>query len=249
MNSLQRRLEYRRKRRSDFDLFMSRANNEFLRIADSDPRASDFKNLYGLCIVPGGRNGGDDKRCVDVFFGNRAFDQVIEHVSFENGKFKRRHTAQQESGAMLQYYRQNDDTVVVFLRPAGTLDGGSTLSDTSIIIDTIKNTKLLSDPCKLERHWRCLIAMMEVSSIDGIPKLSDNLLMVWLWLTGYEIKDNRASRRRMWTWISIAAAFFFTVGLSGWALPFVKAAFCALLNCIMNLASAARAFVALLASA
>jgi len=246
MNSLEGRLKYRRKRREDFDLFMSRSKNEFRRIADADPRARDFEQLYALCIAPGGRSGGQDKRCVEVFFGNRPVDKS-ERITFENGKFQRHDVIQGESGATLQYYRQNDDRVVVFLHPAGAW--GDKSSGTSVIIDVIKDTNVLSDPSKLEQHWRYLIVMMETSSIDGIPTLSDRILMSWLRLTRYEVKDNKANRQRMWTWLGIGVAFFFTVGLSGWALGPVKDAFSVMLNLLIGLGSAAKGFIGLLVRA
>jgi hypothetical protein len=64
---------------------------------------------------------------------------------------------------------------------------------------------------------------MESSSIDGVPTWNDRMLMTWLWITRYEIKDNRANRRRMWVWLGVGVAYFFMVGLNGWALEPLKA--------------------------
>ncbi|MFI5022838.1 MAG: hypothetical protein ACHQRJ_14460 [Alphaproteobacteria bacterium] len=219
MTRLERRLRHRQKRREHFANFFTKAKEEFGRIAAADSRASDFEQLYSFYIVPGGRDGGQNNRIVEVFFGQRPFDSA-ERTTIENGRLKRHTAFATEFGATLQYYRQDDDTVVVFLYQAGTRDNQT--SGPVVILDVIKNPKVLTRSRKLKCHWRYFIAIMECSSIDGVPTWIDRMLRMWLWITRYEIKDNRANRQRMWSWLSAAVAFFFTVGLAGWALDPLK---------------------------
>lgn len=224
MERLQQRLRRRSGRRGCYEIFYRGAKADFQRIAEADPRAADLKQLYGLYIAPGGRDGGLDKRMVEVFFGQRPFDSE-QRLDEENGKFRRKLVT--EFGATLQYYRQDDDTVVVFLHAAGTRDNYK--SSSRMILEIVRNPCVLTGAPRLKRHFDDLVRMMEMTCIDGVPTMYDRLRFRWLkisriQITGLEEPGQQAAalRPQIIEWAFAIGFFIFAVGLSGWALEIFK---------------------------
>ena len=86
----------------------------------SDERSRRFADFYTLCIVPGGRNGGDDKRLTQVFYGNRPFDQVTKLQADNDGSIVRATRLLTEHGACLHYQCDDSGRVACLLFPAKT---------------------------------------------------------------------------------------------------------------------------------
>lgn len=228
MERLQQRLRRRRGRRSCYEIFYRGAKADFQRIAEADPRAADLKQLYGLHIVPGGRGGGLDKRMVEVFFGQRPFDSE-QRTDEINGGFRRRTVTISEFGAALQYYRQDNDSVVVFLHAAGTRDNYK--SANRMILGIVRDPCILTGAPRLKRHFDDLISVMEMTCIDGVPTVSDRLRFRWLQITRIQITGSgepgqqaAALRPQIIEWAFAIGFFIFAVGLSGWALEIFKQA-------------------------
>lgn len=173
------RIGRRQARRTDFAFFLRTAPDVFRKIAASDRSSRLFDRLNSLCITPGGRLGGTDPRSVDVFFGSRPFDAVDER-QIVNGRVHARRRLRVETGAMLAYYRQDDDTVACYLYSAFTGEAG--IPPHSFLLEHIRVTHLLTGEWKLRQHWRYFMAVMEVTSIDGRPSIWQRLLFRWLGL-------------------------------------------------------------------
>ena len=76
----------------------------FEKYAKDDPSNERLNNLFSLCICPGGRNGGTNKKEVEVFYGNRPFDSV----TCVNENLQTTTKLETAHGATLTYYRTDD---------------------------------------------------------------------------------------------------------------------------------------------
>src|SRR5262249_29169744 len=133
------------------------------------------ERLYSFHVAVGGRSSGQDQRVVDVFFGTRPLDSSGPSVN-------------EEVGASLSYYRQDDGTVEVSVRPAKV--SSVTLETIPVYtIEIVRTTHHLTGTQILNRHLRYLLAMMEMSTIDGSPTLVDRYLVFSL------TKEKRKNRR------------------------------------------------------
>lgn len=66
--------EIRHQKIKDFEKFYDNCNVTFTKLRDGDKRAKIFENEYMLCICPGSRAGGNEKRIVEIFWGARAYE-------------------------------------------------------------------------------------------------------------------------------------------------------------------------------
>lgn len=64
----------RQDRNKDFDTFYDKSKGIFRNLQQSDRRTEKFEREHMLCVCPGSRNGGTDKRVVEVFWGSKIFE-------------------------------------------------------------------------------------------------------------------------------------------------------------------------------
>lgn len=159
-----RRRAVRLLRRSNWDLFVHHGSSILRELGENDPRVQEFAQIYHFYVLPGGR--GHDERMVEAFFGGRPFDQEVRRHA--DGTT---YNAVLELGGTLSYYRQDNDSVVVFLHPpsARNVDRRQRF----YVIDVIRKGTALTGSRKLEKHLKYLISMMEVRSLEGTPSLRD----------------------------------------------------------------------------
>ena len=60
----------RQDRNKDFDTFYDESKDVFRSLQQSDRRTEKFEGEHMLCVCPGSRNGGKDKRVVEAFWGS-----------------------------------------------------------------------------------------------------------------------------------------------------------------------------------
>jgi hypothetical protein len=188
-------------------------------------RLEEFAQLKSLYAVSGGGDGGRDQRIVEVFFGAQLFDRE----AVEKGDGHRAATFVAERGGSLQYYRQDDDRVVVFLHPPRTRSDDAKTTDPAYILDMIGKVHVLTGEGILRKHLRALGAFMEVYSIDGTPTLQDRVRVLWIEYTKMKIKPPAEDSAGLTTVERAVSGWGFRIwelvilaGLSGWLLSFVS---------------------------
>lgn len=111
----------------DFQKFLKESNGLFKELMMGDEDCVYFDRQYSLCIVPGGWNGGIDKRILEVFYGSRSYDSYDSRPAIEQDKAITDKPPKQmgfhvENGARLVYARTAKGNVNCTLMPA-TADG------------------------------------------------------------------------------------------------------------------------------
>lgn len=205
----------RHKRYSDFKSFLESANDRFTRYCQGDKDARRFDAIYHLCIAPGGRMGGIDKRQLEVFFGQRQYD--VQEKYGDN--LRRSQRLLTERGATLEYVQDDLGRVHCCLYPAAS-EGMKPLED-FIQLPMIDDPKRLSSDRDVRRHFRYLVAYMQCTSLDGEPRLAERLLVGWLRVTRTCGIDGRMQMPRIKSAFHEIVKFGLTVGLSGFLLAFV----------------------------
>ncbi len=190
-----------------FDNFSSRAKAIFRYHQRKNSKHSRLIGMYGFYICPGGRNGGIDKKLVDIFYGNRPIDSVTTiNENFQQGK--RLETAQ---GAALAYIRKDDGHVVCNLYPA--YSENQRQAEQFIILDFIKDPEKLMKRSKC--HWRMLLAYMETTCIDGNPNVLDKILVFYLKNFKRMLVGTVLKQRAVTVALKQTLKYVSTVGLSG----------------------------------
>lgn len=203
-----------------FDLFADQAQESFDTLLKNDARAQELAKRYSFYAIKGGAMGALDKRLVEVFFGQRPFDQVTVLTSGADGGFPTpRTTFVTERGACLRYERTDTGSVVCTLYPAST---DSLKQREDLIFYGVVPASSLNSPQVLEKHWRAFISYMECTNIDGTPSLVDRIRVGWLrFIKPLSIKETIHSPE------AVAAAkkiggYVLTIGLSGFLLALIN---------------------------
>lgn len=206
----------RRRRRWDFLTFARGASDCFEGVSNSDPRHSVLKQCYSFYVIHGGRNGGQDKSIVEVFYGNRP---VAAAPSGPMGKGRK---VIAEAGATLLYQQNVSGSVCCIIYPASA-EGYRRVED-SILLSWIKNPRVLLRENVVRGHWNALMSYFEVSSLDGEPSIIDHLRVIWLMSIKRVIVDGAVQPRRCLQWIKSTLSFALTVGLAGFLLELLHRA-------------------------
>jgi len=210
----------RQSRYKDFELFANEAKARFTNLRDADERANDFAEIYSFYAVKGGAMGGVDKRLVEVFFGNRPIDQIQTFELQGDQLPLQQHKTLIERGVVLHYQRTDAGTVVCTLFPANTMDLRQ--REDSIILDWIKNPKVLQSRRKIKTHWRAFISYMECTSVDGEPTVLDIIRVANLRFTRHLVIDGRIAKRKVVVAAEKILGYTLTVGLSGFLLLLIN---------------------------
>jgi hypothetical protein len=187
----------RRNRYAECQIFANLAVDWFPEIAKRDPRHAFLADRYSFHVVPGGRAGADDRQLLEVFYGERAMEQVTgtRPQDQSGGSPSPRRMLVTERGASLRYQKTDHGTVLCLLEPARSQ--GFERPEGLIVLAHIKDPRVLTGKPILERHWRSLISYFECSSIDGDPRLPDRIRVWWLLYTRPLIIDGKTQRRHI----------------------------------------------------
>lgn len=205
------------RRYNDFKTFSEKANAIFNPYKEKNERTKYLQATNMLCICPGGRNGGRDKRVVEVFWGQKLYDQNEQHIT---GLFQIDHLFYSETGATLSFYKNDNGYVTIYLFPAGT-DLTHPEEDGICWKKKVDPSKLL---CKSyqKRAWWAFMAYMEVTQLDGRPSLAQRLYIWYLRYFHNLVVDKKWQRTKALDSVNALIKWFPTVALSGIAIFFLQ---------------------------
>lgn len=203
----------RSSRYAAFDDFREGAKELFQKHAESTPEYKRLDNLYSLCICPGGRFGGSNKKEVEIFFGNRPFDSVTE-IGENLQKINKLETAH---GATLSYQRTDDGQVLCTLSPAASENYRP--KEDFIFLGIVKDPAELKK--KSKRHWKIFLAYMESTCLDGKPNLCQKARVFYLRNFKESVVQKTLQRRPASVVSGEILKYTATVGLSGFVILLV----------------------------
>ena len=120
-----------------FDDFRENAKEIFNSYAGADGSNERLNALFSLCICPGGRDGGLNKKLVEVFYGNRPIDSVVAI----NQNFQTITKLETAHGATLAYFRTDDGHVICNLYPSKS--ESQRPIEEAILLDYVADPRLL----------------------------------------------------------------------------------------------------------
>ncbi len=202
----------RTKRYAAFDKFYKGAKEIFETYADSTPECKRLGDLYSLCICPGERHGGLNKREVEILYGNRPFDSVTT-IGKNLQATKKLETAH---GATLFYQRTDDGQVLCCLYPAASENFRP--PEDFILLGVVKNPATLERESK--RHWKTFLAYMQVTCLDGKPSILQRIRVFYIRNFKERVVNGTVQRRKASEVTGEIVKYAATVGLSGFIILF-----------------------------
>jgi hypothetical protein len=198
-------------RTKDFDSFFDKCEEIFKTLRDNDKKAERYQNEYMLCVCPGSRAGGQEKRIIEVFWGGRAYEFETKGKSWKSLN---------ETGVTLSMYRNDTGHITVSLYPAKT-------EFIKPIEDSIAIYKWL-DPQKLNNKrfvkslWNDFMAYMECTSLDGSPTLRQRFRIFYFRHFKNLVVNKIWQPTKFGEFSKSVLKFVLTVGLSGFVFFFVS---------------------------
>lgn len=204
--------EKRLRKISFFESFYDKCESTFNNLRDNDKRSivEDFENEYMLCVCPGSRAGGTEKRIVEVFWGKRPYEFETVGSSWK---------ALVETGATLFFYRNDTGDISIYLYPAKT--EFQQPIEKLIVLHRFINPKKLSKKGFIKSLWNDFIAYMACTSLDSKPTLLQRLRISYLRFFKRLVIDKKSRPTRFWNSIIYISKWIFTVGLSGMLIYFL----------------------------
>jgi hypothetical protein len=213
LDAYEKQMTDRAKRYAAFDKFYKGAKELFKTYADSTPECKHLGDLYSLCICPGGRHGGLNKREVEIFYGNRPFDSVTT-IGKNLEPTEKLETAH---GATLSYQRTDDGQVLCCLYPA--VSENFRPPEDFILLGIVKNPATLERESK--RHWKTFLAYMQVTCLDGKPSIFQRIRVFCIRNFKERVVNGTVQRRKASEVTGEIVKYAATVGLSGFIILFV----------------------------
>ena len=202
--------ERRLKKIQEFERFYDNCESIFTNLREKDSRVEVFHAEYMLCICPGSRAGGDEKRVVEIFWGARPYE-------FETrGKQWKSLT---ETGATLFFYRNDTGDVTVSLYPAKTEFRQPI--ENYIALHEWLDPKNLNNQRFIQSLWNDFIAYMEYTSLDGKPTYFQRLRISYLRNFKHLVIDNKWTPTKFSVFYKNIFSWVLTVGLSGIIIYFI----------------------------
>lgn len=214
-------LSARLKRYAQFQKFHDNAQVTFKQLAARDMRCRRLERIHAFYVATGGASGGTDKRVVEVFFGNRPYDQVRpEMPPFETSS----PTYLVERGARLRYDRLDNGYVLCQLYPART-DRFGPIEQSIFMRFMLDPRRLTPDDTLLESHFNTLVSYMECTSLDGEPSWGDRIRVGNLRRWKKRVIGDQVQPRWLLQGLGRIIEFALVVGLSGFVLEIVRVFF------------------------
>lgn len=161
--------EKRLQKIKEFETFYDNSKTVFEELGKNDKRVEDFQREHKLCVCPGSRAGGNEKRIVEVFWGAKAYEFETRGKNWKSLS---------ETGASLFFYRNDTGDVTISLNPAKT-EYRQPIEDYIALHDWI-NPKKLNDQKFIKSLWDDFVAYMETTSLDGKPTYFQKLRIWYL---------------------------------------------------------------------
>lgn len=203
-------IQERFQRYRDFDTFQEKAEKMFNAFRDSDYRARVYEDFNKLEVTPGGRWGGNERDCVEVFWGSKIYDSQYKQSNIRHFKFL------VESGVNMSFIRSPKGFVNIYLCPAAVEKDTSHNEgeEISIYKENIDPSNLNED-WYMRDIWRDFMAFSEVTHLDGKPTFGQTLRIWWLRLTKPYLVNGKRESSRFYSGGLWILKWVFTVGLSG----------------------------------
>lgn len=161
--------EKRLQKIKEFETFYDNSKTVFKELGENDKRVEDFQREHMLCICPGSRAGGNEKRIVEIFWGAKAYEFETKGKNWKSLS---------ETGATLFFYRNDAGDVTILLYPAKT-EYRQPIEDFITLYEWI-DPKKLNDSKFIKSLWNDFIAYMETTSLDGKPTYFQKLRIWYL---------------------------------------------------------------------
>ena len=194
-------------RQAAYDNFRDSSKELFTSLSSSDSSSRRLDELYSLCICPGGRAGGLNKKVVEVFYGNRPIDSSTQ-IEPDAGIINKLELAH---GATLAYFRTDDGHVICNLYPAASENQKP--QEDAVLFDYVDNPARLKQ--RSSSHWKTLVAYMEATCIDGQPNLGQHARVFYLRNFKRYVVESKVQDRKALVLTKNIFKWAFTVGLSG----------------------------------
>lgn len=150
--------EKRLQKIKDFETFYDNSKTVFKELGENDKRVEDFQKEHMLCICPGSRAGGNEKRIVEIFWGAKAYEFETKGKNWKSLS---------ETGATLFFYRNDTGDVTISLYPAKT-EYRKPIEDFITLYQWV-DPKKLNDSKFIKSLWNDFVSYMEATSLDGKP--------------------------------------------------------------------------------
>lgn len=203
----------RNERYAAFKKMLTSAHNDIKNI-EKNFGSDFFRKVYTFYITPRGRYGGDNETIFEYFYGNRPYEG-IQYIRKNNIIRK----LCRESGATMLYHRHDDGYVSCQLFPAQS-ENMSQIEDSIFLHMHISPEKLTKK--LLEKHFKCFLSYMKVTSLDGNPGWYDKFIVIFIRLKNHTIVNGKHHPPKMNQYIYEIIKFSLTVGLSGFILFIIQ---------------------------
>ena len=194
-------------RNKDFNTFRESFKQTFQNFLDNDKRATELKSIYSLYIFNHTPQSIRDHRGVICYFGKRTYETVFRNQTQTNLA---------EEGSSFYIEKRDDGYVTIRLFPAKA-DSYQQKED-FIILKKKLNPKHLKSKLILKKYWYYFLAYMEVTSLDGLPSLTQRIIVNYLKYSKPLIINKKYSISRIRKHFLDISRFALTVGLSGFIL-------------------------------
>lgn len=194
----------RQEKTKDFDNFYNNSKETFEKLRNQDINAEKFQREYMLCVCPGSRAGGTDKRMVEVFWGSRPYEFETQGKSWKTLS---------ENGATLLFYRNDTGDITISIFPAYT-DFRKPI-ETSITLYSWLDPKSLNNQKFVTSLWNDFMSYMEYTSLDGKPSFRQKIRISYLRNFKPLIIDNKWYPTKFSDFYKDILKWILTVGLSG----------------------------------
>lgn len=206
------------KRYDQFREFGEKAETTFTAFCERKERTCRYRDIYNLNICYGSRNGMDDSNIVEVFWGQRAYDN----------KSKSRTNLVIERGCTMLFQKQSSGLVNVFILP------GFTEYDSRVFpgINVYKSLDpaRLSDTNFLLRLWNIFVSFTESTSLDGMPSIKQRFVFFYYRVSKKQLLNGELVSSKISVGCSSISKWVLTIGLSGCLISIVNA----LIQCVDN---------------
>lgn len=200
----------------DFKAFQTSSKEILKKVQKQSPDYMPLEDYYGFTVCPKGRSGGVNERLIEVFYGNRPYDQEI----VINEQLKPSPTLLTESGAELSLFRDDFGYVSIQLIPAKSKYGRQ--KEDWIILEAHLDPKRLLRPRFQKFLLQSLNSYMAVTCLEGKPTVCDRIRVWWIRTTKYISIDEKIQPIKIWKALGDVFKFVFTVGLSGFLLLLIE---------------------------
>ena len=209
-------MSQRKSRIEDFEAFQKTVEKAFKSLQNQNADYRTLVDYYGFTVCPKGRDGGQDPRHTEIFYGNRVYDQ--EKKFTENFKVSTHFLA--ESGAELSFFRDDFGYVCVQLFPAKSKYGRQ-FEDSILLHAHYEPHKLLKHSIQ-KKLVRQLNSYMAITCLEGKPSCCDKVRVLFMRLNKRMIVKEEIQPVRIIKWMGEVLRFVLTVGLSGFLLTIIE---------------------------